>query len=90
MSSFDHNSRDNNNTDIVMSDGVEDFDFDFGSLNIMNSNQPAVVDAGEVTLVENTSSHPPPLPEPPPSIIDNNNGYKYSVTSIDGELILLV
>jgi hypothetical protein len=36
MSSFDHNPRDNNNTDIVMSDNVEDHDFGSGLLNIMN------------------------------------------------------
>jgi hypothetical protein len=58
-----------------------------------------VVD-GEVIPVENTPPKPPPLLEPPPFIvgfdhcidyydIDSNNGYKYSVTSIDGELILL-
>jgi hypothetical protein len=87
MSSFDHNPRDNNNTDIVMSDDVDDRDFDFGSLYIMNSNQPAVV---EVTLVANTPLRPPPLPEPPPpSISDNiNNGYEYSVTLTDGEKLL--
>jgi hypothetical protein len=47
--------------------------------------RPKVVDAGEVTLVENTPPH-----RPPPSIIDNNNGYEYSVTSINGEWTLLV
>jgi hypothetical protein len=50
----------------------------------------ATVDDGEVIQVENTPPHPPPIPEPPPSIIDNNNGYEYSVTSIDWKITLMI